>query len=155
MNESSDLADAYAALSTVYGLPAWGSDVGYGSFLTVEFGPRVEKHGHTYGAHHLWIYLAAWRIERGGEMLVASEDDDLAQKVEVLNGRSIQKIIIDRPSLSAVFEFDQGVKLITFSLYTAGEDHWMLFLPDGNVFTAGPGSAWSVRPAGRRSTPEQ
>jgi hypothetical protein len=59
-------------------------------------------------------------------MLVASEDDDLAQKVEVLNGRSIQKIIIERPSLLSVFEFDQGVKLITFSIYTAGEDHWML-----------------------------
>ena len=39
------------------------------------------------------------------------------------------------PSLS----FEDGTVLRTFSVVTEGDEHWMLYLPQGDVVTAGPG----------------
>jgi hypothetical protein len=42
-----------------------------------------------------------------------------------------------------VFEFGEGAALRTFSIFSKEYEHWMFYLPDGTVFTAGPGATWS------------
>lgn len=146
---SSDLDSVVQRLSGVYGMPAWNARLGHGSFVTMEFGqPRAES-GH--GAYHLWIYGAAWRWETSDRILAACEDDRevLASTLEGLNTLAITEITIEQPSLSTRFDFDDGSRLLTFPVHSYLEDyeHWMMFLPDGDVFTAGPGSDWVVEPA--------
>ena len=152
--ESESWDEVVASLTAAYGLQAWGTRLGHGSFLTVELG-ESEATGRAYGRYHLWIYMAGWRIEDGMTMLAASEDDrdELAGKVTVLDGRKLTSVTVEHPSLSARFEFEGGLVLITFSLYSTDEDHWMLFRPDGNVLTMGPGSSWSVEPSDHPNLP--
>ena len=138
--------EVVASLTAAYGLHAWGTNLGQGSFLTIELGePKVP--GSTHGPYHLWISTAGWRIEDGMSMLAGSEDnrDQLAGKVAVLEGRKLSSVAVEPPSLSARFAFEGGLVLITFSLHSTDQDHWMLFRPDGTVLTMGPGSTWSVR----------
>ena len=145
MTESWD--EVVASLTAAYGLTAWGTKLGQGSFLTLELGEPVTPGGER-GRYHLWIYLAAWRIEDETDVLAGSEDDHdgLAGKVTVLDGRRLASISVEHPSLSTRFEFEGGLVLITFSVYSTDGEHWMLFRPDGTVLTMGPGSSWSVGP---------
>jgi hypothetical protein len=56
--------------SKIQGLKADNIKLGYGSFLTIDFGEPIEiniktKKGiekFTRGEWHLWIYMCAWRI---------------------------------------------------------------------------------------------
>lgn len=152
MTESWD--EVVASLTAAYGLEAWGTTLGHGSFLTVELGEPITP-GSAHGRYHLWLYLTAWRIEDGTSMLAGSEDDreELAGKVTALDGRKLASVAVEPRSLSARFEFEGGLALITFSLYSAGEDHWMLFRPDGTVLTMGPGTTWSVEASDHPSRP--
>jgi hypothetical protein len=146
MTESWD--EVVASLTAAYGLEAWGTTLGHGSFLTLELGESVAPGGER-GRYHLWIYLAAWRIEDGSTVLAGSEDDhdELAGKVTVLDGRKLASITVEHPSLSTRFEFEGGLVLITFSVYSTDGEHWMLFRPNGTVLTMGPGPTWSVEPS--------
>ena len=152
MTESWD--EVVASLTAAYGLEAWGTKLGHGSFLTVELGdPTASSNGH--GRYHLWIYLAVWRIEDGSPVLAGSEDDrdELAGKVTVLDGRKLTSIAVEHPSLSTRFEFEGGLVLITFSVSSHEDEHWMLFRPDGTVLTMGPGSTWSVEASDHPNAP--
>jgi hypothetical protein len=145
MDAANTLADVQARLGAAVGRTAWGTALGAGSFLTVEFGDRVEQPGKAHGEFHLWVYQSAWRIEMPGAVLASSEDprEALEQSVRYLDGRALTAIAIEAPSMSATFSFTDGLVLRTFSVYTADADHWMFYLPSGDVFTAGPGPAGS------------
>jgi hypothetical protein len=148
-----DFAAVESAVSYAVGQRAWGTKLGIGSFLTVEFGPqrapqappRPGQHPHPHGVFHLWVYCSAWRIDRPNEVVASSEDprEQLATTVWRLDDLTLAGVHIERPSLSAAFRFQDGTTLHTFSIFTAGYEHWMFYLPDGNVFTAGPGTNWS------------
>ena len=63
-----DLAAVEEAVAQMYGKRAWGTALGFGSFLTVEFGaPEAapDPGGPVHGEFHLWVYCTAWRIENG------------------------------------------------------------------------------------------
>jgi hypothetical protein len=136
-----------ASLSGAYGLKAWRAELGYGSFVTIEFGER--QPGTDYGSYHLWIYMASWRLEDANRMLAASEDhrDELAEKVPILDGRALTSIAVEYPSLSTRFEFEGGLSLVTFSVYSTDTEHWKLFRPDGMVVTAEAGSSFWIERA--------
>jgi len=87
-------------------------------------------------------------IENSTEIVACSEDprERLQTAVRYLDGRELSRVRIGRPSLSAAFYFGDGTVLRTFSFDSADYEHWMLYLPDGNVFTAGPGTNWSLGP---------
>jgi hypothetical protein len=142
--------EVIASMSEACGLRAWGTELGYGSFLTVEFGER--QLGEDYGSYHLSIEMACWRLEDADTMLAGSEDENRAEvteKVRVLDGRALRSITVEYPSLSARFEFEGGLVLTTFSIYSADSEHWKLFRPDGLVVTAEAGSSfWIERAAG-------
>jgi hypothetical protein len=146
MDAGNTWADTQARLDAAVGRTAWGATLGTGSFLTVEFGDRVEQPpGKAHGEFHLWVYQSAWRIEMPGAVLGSSEDprESLAASVRYLDGRALTAITVEAPSLSATFSFTDGLTLRTFSVVTADADHWMFFVPGGDVLTAGPGPSWS------------
>jgi hypothetical protein len=147
-----DLAAVESAIGSAVGQRAWGTALGTGSFLTVEFGPqrppqppRPGQHPRPHGVFHLWVYCSAWRIDSPTEVIASSEDprDQLATTIRRLDGLTLAGAQIERPSLSAAFRFHDGTTLHTFSIFSTGYEHWMFYLPDGNVFTAGPGTGFS------------
>lgn len=147
MNTINPLAEVEAKLALATGKTAWGTTLGVGSFLTVEFGDRVEQEkGKVHGEFHLWVYCSAWRIETSSQIVASSEDprEVLEPVVSYLDGRTLSSIQLDLPSMSSTFAFSDDMRLRTFSIFSKDFDHWMFYLPGGEVFTAGPGSTWSL-----------
>jgi hypothetical protein len=136
-------------ISPLIGQSAWNVQLGWSSFITLEFGAPQTNRGNTRGAWHLWVYGAGWRLEEGDRMLAGSLDDDehLTLAVKRMDGLKLLAVDIDLPMLDTVFTFEQDVVLRLFSEYTSSMEHWMLFLPDDNVLSLGPGTTWSIRPA--------
>ncbi len=60
------LESAQKAMAGIYGLPAWDATLGYGSFLTAEFGAPGAGLSGKRGQYLLWVYMTAWRIETAG-----------------------------------------------------------------------------------------
>ncbi len=132
--------------NSLLGQKAWNVSLGVGSFLTLEFGkPLPEKHGTVYGEWHLWVYCCAWRLEEAGKVLVASEDErsKIQSAIMRLEGLTLQFLEIQPPIWDTVFTFENEFILKLFSVHSEEYEHWMLFAPDGNVLTLGPGSEWS------------
>ncbi len=155
MSDKASLDPLRRAAETLVGQTAWGPKLGIGSFLTVEFGARraaTEPSGVDHGEFHLWAYCAAWRLDSGDAMVVASEDerDTIKARVPQLDGRAVEGAVVS-DTLEFVVSFDGGLRLSVFPIFSEGFEHWILFLPTGDVYTAGPGSTWTVetKPAPR------
>src|SRR5215211_7238300 len=117
MNTINPLAEVEAKLALATGKTAWAATLGVGSFLTVEFGERVEQEkGKVHGEFHLWIYCSAWRIETPSQIVASSEDprEVLEPIVSYLDGRTLSSIQLDLPSMSSTFVFSDGTRLRTF-----------------------------------------
>jgi hypothetical protein len=145
----SDLADILARARPVVGRSAWGVGVGWGSFLTMEFGAPVWRRlgdadeEHAHGEWHLWIQHAVWRLEQDGTVIAASEDDrsTLEAAVARLEGRELRDVQVSPPALDTAFVFDGGCVLRVLPATTTRYEHWLLFAPDGHVLVVGPGTA--------------
>ncbi|WP_143320178.1 hypothetical protein [Cellulomonas iranensis] len=141
-------------VAAAVGHAVWNPRQGHGSFLTFELGPgRRDSTGHVNGEWHLWIQMAAWRIEDGATVLAACEDDRdvVAAALAAVDGRPLTAVTASGPALDTVFSFGD-VHVRTFTLWS-GEgdrdaDSWMLFRPDGQVLTVSPGGVWTLGPAG-------
>ncbi len=145
-DNQNSLMGVKARLATAIGQTVWGAALGVGSFVTLEFGRSVEdSRGKVHGEFHLWIYCTAWRIESMEKVIASSEDarEELQTLVPQLNGKLLSGIDIDPISLSAIFSFVDGTALRTFSVFSKEYEHWMFYLPDDQVFSAGPGASWS------------
>jgi hypothetical protein len=134
--ENTSIADT---VSRLLGQEPWDVRLGEGSFLTMEFGrPEANPAGDiVHGEWHLWLYMCMWRIETRDAVLAGSEDDSAATKKLLgdLPFGSVQAIDIVRPSLDLSIQFGSGVKLLTFSYTTRGEEQWKLFTPENIVLT--------------------
>lgn len=148
-------ADAQARVAAVTdGAAIWGTTLGVGSFLTFEMGnalpagrPRAgDGEDKRHGDVHVWVYCSAWRLETKDAVLASSEDDRdrLATGVLALDGKLLTRLEIAEPSLAATFTFSDDTVLEVFPIFTDGYEHWMIYLPDGDVITAGPGSALTI-----------
>ncbi len=138
-----------AIIAPMLGMKAWGVSLGYSTFITLEFGEPRDMHGYTHGAWHLWIYGADWRLEERSRILAGSSDDREKQATAVkrMDGLVLQDVEVHQPMLDTTFFFEDDVVLRLFASYSDDLDHWLLFVPDGNVLTVGPGSSWSYLPA--------
>jgi hypothetical protein len=111
-----DLTDFNRIWSAVWGHPAWSVKKGYGSFLTLEFGPPAlrireprlaspdtsepvrELQGRRLvtvtGKWHLWIYCCNWSIALSGKEVARSEspDDDIAFGTQRLDGQKLLSV---------------------------------------------------------------
>lgn len=91
------------------------------------------------------VYNCAWRLEEGDKILAASEDerDKLEFAIQRLESLVLQSIELLPPAWDTVFKFENQVVLRLFSIHFEDYEHWMLYTPDDNVLSAGPGSSWS------------
>jgi hypothetical protein len=138
-----DLAGARRRIGPLLGQRAWNVRRGIGSFVTIEFGRPLppDARGTVHGEYHLWIMMAAWRLETTDQVIVGSEDQGLDQALARLEGRPLTDVLIRPPALETRFDF-AGLRLETFPIYRRdpgeGEyEHWMLWLGDGDVLVAG------------------
>jgi hypothetical protein len=149
-----NIAEIHTKLQGVLGEKAWGVARGIGSFVTMEFGqPLQPEHSgkQSHGKWHLWVYGGEWRLEKGGYVIAASEDNQtkIEAKIQCIEGCIFQSFEVITPALDAVLTFEQEIVLRIFSIYSEetedrGMDSWMLFTPDrGNVITIHAGGQWS------------
>lgn len=134
------------------------ASIGVGSFITLDFGTPIPparkfsprgKRLPDRGEWHLWIYMCAWRLEKGDKVLAACEDSrqEMEAAVKSMEGLALQSIQLLRPAWDTLFTFENQVVLRTFSTHSdcseEGVDNWLLFTPGDNVLCIGPGSTWS------------
>jgi hypothetical protein len=147
-----DLAGAQRRISPLLGRRAWNVRRGIGSFVTIEFGRPLppDDRGSVHGEYHLWIMMAAWRLETADHVIVGSEDQGLEQALTRLEGRPLTEVLVRPPAMETRFDF-AGLHLEVFPIYRSdpedGEhDHWLLWLGDGDVLVAG--SELTTAPSG-------
>ena len=128
---------------------AWGAELGYGSFLSIEFGDPVTLKvnaslSKVKGEWNIWLYGCAWRLEKGEELLIGSEDprEEIAPLVEILNGKKLQEVIIESPAFDAIFIFEDNIRIRTFQCYTSqdGMEGLFIYFPNNQILTIGPGA---------------
>jgi hypothetical protein len=140
----------------VNGLKAYNVKLGHGSFLTIDFGKPIEisvktKKGiekFTRGEWHLWVYMCAWRIDKDDRALVGSSDprEKIESVLKKIDGEELISFELKR-SLDAVLVFSGKYELRMFNINTEDQDQWMIYTPDKNVLTVGPGNKCSYEPA--------
>jgi hypothetical protein len=82
-------------------------------------------------------------------VIASCEDDrsELQEAVQRLENLSFLSVEFTPPSWETTFTFEKGFVLRLFPIYTKEYDHWLLYTPDGNVLTIGPGTHWSYESA--------
>jgi hypothetical protein len=143
-----DIIDIQNIISPLLGKRVWGADLGFGSFVTLEFGTplAIEKSPkRPRGEWHLWVMYCAWRLESRTEVMAGSEDPrfKLKEAVRQMDGLALRSVTITAPALETSLTFDEGVVLHLFPIYTAEFEHWLLFDPTGKVLSIGPNMTWS------------
>jgi hypothetical protein len=142
MVASTPQATAVHALESMVGRAAWAPTVGFGSFLTIDFG-RVRKNslGQDQGEFHFWVYGAAWQIKVGAETIANSSDsrETMMRAASTLKGAELSGYDFDTERFGLTLRFATGSDLLVTSLEDADMDDWLLYLDDGTVVIAGPG----------------
>lgn len=119
---------------------------GQGSFLTFRFAeeheaisgdlpssePSTERSQWT-----VWIYCCHWLISHHSEELATSESSDvtIGEACRFLSSRALTSIQMKAERGSSTFHFDKGAKLETIPYGNEIEDQWMIYTPDGCVYT--------------------
>lgn len=139
-------------LNNLVGLTARRVKLGYGSFITMDFGNDIEvkvktKTGvnkHTRGEWHLWVYQCAWRIDKNDKPVVGSEDDRkiIEKLVKCIEGKVLKKFEILTDSFDAKLTFSGNIVLYLFSHITVEVEQWMLYTPGDKVLVVGPSTQW-------------
>lgn len=145
------------SFARLFGTPCWGVSRGFGSFLTLEFGPprlvirepmaataeastRVKRllarrSVHVRGRWHLWIHSCEWRVVAKGKVV---GDWTTARRIQraarELNGQTLQDVTVGGRGGRTHFVFDLGAELET-KPYDRSSEQWLLYEPGGQVLT--------------------
>lgn len=129
--------------------------LGYGSFLTIDFGKEVTeeiltregKETLSFGEWHLWIYMCAWRIDLSNEPFIGSDDDRqfIQEKLVNLNDKKLLLFSVINSAFDSVLKFESDYELKLFSFNVRENEQWKFFTPEQKVFIAGPGNSWCYR----------
>lgn len=103
-----NITDIQAKLQGIIGQKAWGVEHGMGTFVTIEFGepqPPEYPRGKAHGEWYLWVYGGAWRLEKGEQILTASEDDPtkIEAEIQCVEGCILQSFEVVTPRLLMLF----------------------------------------------------
>lgn len=114
------------------GQTAWGVQLGWGSFLTFEFGTPMTEEGATRGEWHLWLRMCNWRVETQKEVMCCSGDEPayIDGKVADCDWGTVRQISLERPGLDLEVVFSSGRVLRAFISSSTEEDQWMLYGPN-------------------------
>jgi hypothetical protein len=119
------------------GQRAWGAKVGWGSFVTIEFGPRRLQHRHYHGDWHLWLYQCDWTLNSETHEMANSESKKglMQAAIDNLNGLDLVDTSFDQRCMITDFTFKGNLRLRCQPYPDAKPDEqcWMLFTPDKQV----------------------
>lgn len=126
-------------LGGMIGETAWAASRGFGSFMTVNFGPPDPTHN-TFGLWHLWVQGAYWEIiANHTEVLVDQSDQDETQDqvLSKLNGRRF--ITIHLTATWTRFLLSEGFEILLRKPLKATDlPLWVLYLPGNEVLVQNP-----------------
>ena len=129
------------------GKKAWNARIGYGSFVTIEFGnPIVQENDQSsHGEWHLWVYICSWRIEKDNHIIVGDQDskERMNETIKLIDGTTLESFEVLSTVLDAILRFSDGLTLRLFSILSNDEEnddspHWMLYMPNNRILIAGP-----------------
>jgi hypothetical protein len=140
MKASSDVRSFFSPL---LGQRPWRVRVGWGSFVTFDFGPRVRDNGHQRGAWHLWVRDCEWSVETADRVAFHSESP---RHVMEVGARRLEKepllgVSFDAGSETTIFKFGDRLRLVCrpYSEEQEADDvSWLLFMPENRVLAARP-----------------
>lgn len=155
--ENSGIKVAQEQFEKIVSLKPTRIKLGVGSFITFDFGRDIPQEIKTrngkktiyFGEWHLWVYMCAWRIDLSERPFLASHDDRkvIEENLTALSDKNVLKISVLNNAFDLTVQFEDEYKLRLFSVDTIDGDQWLFYTPNGKVFTAGPGSTWSYKPA--------
>ncbi len=128
----------------IIGVKPWRARLGFGSFLTFDFGPKIRKANHLYGAWHLWIYQCEWTLSSQNKCIVHSESSrrDIERAVRTLESYPLTGIRFDPRSFQTIFAFGKKIELTckrySIDLDIKHDELWMLFMPENKVLSVAP-----------------
>jgi hypothetical protein len=142
-----DIAEIRTFIEPLLGQRPWDVSLGIGSFITMDFGRRLQLEGRrklSRGEWFLWVYCCDWRLEKGYEILAASEDPRpvLREALRKITNLTLESVNVSPPAGDAVFVFEGGYTLRLFSVTSSHYESWKLFTPGRKVLVVGPGSHW-------------
>lgn len=150
MSKGTELAEQL--LSQIIGMRITRSKLGYGSFITMDWGNDIveelkAKHGiekQVFGEWYLWVYMCAWRLEKNGYPIIGAGDerDTIQSKIPLLTGKKLLKAQVLNNSFDVILNFEKGYSLLLFSFEMKDSEQWLFFTPNKKAFTAGPGTNW-------------
>jgi hypothetical protein len=119
------------------GKKAWGAKIGWGSFVTIEFGPKRLQHHHYHGDWHLWLYQCDWALQSKTHELANSESKRglMHAAIDNLNRLELEGLNFEPQQMWTEFIFQGGLQLKCQPYPDAepNEACWMLFMPDKKV----------------------
>ena len=132
------------------GLRTWGVKQSLGTSLILDMGapvPHPRLPNRVRGECSLLVRRCHWLVATAREFLAASEDGRarIALALAHIESTTVTSVVIVPPAFDATFAFSGGVVLRLFPHRTREDESWHLFLPEGMVFTAGPGSRWRLQ----------
>lgn len=150
MSKGIDLAQQL--FSQIIGMKITRSKLGYGSFITMDWGKDIIEELKTkdgiekqiFGEWHLWVYMCAWRLEKNGDPIIGAGDerDVIQSKIPLLIGKKLLQAQVLNNSFDVILNFEEGYRLLLFSFELEDSEQWLFFTRDRKVFTAGPGTNW-------------
>jgi hypothetical protein len=142
---------ALRCFAPILGKKPWRAALGFGSFLTFEFGRRVRHGRFWHGTRHLWIYMSSWRLDGPHGLLVTSDSprELISRVVPRLVAHPLTAVEIKPRASCTTFEF--GRFLLTVTPFSVEEetsrnpaDYWLFFMPRDMILTVRPRSGISI-----------
>lgn len=150
MSEGTKLAEQL--FSQIIGMKTTRAKLGYGSFITIDWGKDITEKFKTkrgiekqiFGEWHLWIYMCAWRLERNNKPIVGANDERelISKHIAILSGKILSHVTIKNDSFDTVLQFEDNFQLLLFSFGVEDDEQWMLYTSENKTFAAGPGTSW-------------
>jgi hypothetical protein len=148
---------ALRCFDPLIGKRPWRASLGWGSFLTFEFGPRVRHGEFWHGTWHLWVYMCSWCLDGPRSLLVTSESprELIRRLVPRLTAHRLTAVEIGSRASCTTFEFGRQfcLKCTPFSREKESSrdaaEYWMLFMPRHMVLTTRPSCRISMQRSDR------
>ena len=140
-----------AIFRPLVGQKPWQVRLGYGSFVTMEFGKKTkdswgvrgERISAIHGEWHLWLYQCDWKLTKHRKLVISSDDDrdSIAPALETLEGRTLECVHIYDDNFNTDFFFsgDLTLRSTGYSDEAPDEERWLLYMPGHKVLLNLPG----------------
>ncbi len=114
--------------------------LGYGSFVTFDFGQASRQNHRLRYEWHLWIQYVEWQLTWKNKKIADSESMRrlMQAAVERLETRELSKVLHDPRTRVTRFLFSEDAELRCkgYSDASVDEDCWSLYTPDAHILFA-------------------